>query len=327
MALVGDLAVGFNSSGADAWAWQDLLALDCRVGAPPDGFNAKGQDWGLPPFVPWKLRAAHYEPFLATVRASLRHMGGARIDHVMGLFRLFVIPPGMDATQGAYVRYRAEEQLALLALEAHRAGAFVVGEDLGTVEDDILEALAAAGVLSYRLLWFEDDVPATFPRQALAAITTHDLPTVAGLWTGSDLDAQREIGMTVAEEGAAFMRERITEAAGSDEDASLADVLVAAHRALAEAPSLLVVGTLDDALGVPERPNMPGTIDEWPNWRLPLPKTIEEIAADPQVLAVAAALQEGREIAARRPWPPPAKTAARADAPPVPSAAEPPGDR
>src|SRR5690606_31201878 len=157
---------------------QDLLAPGVSVGAPPDEFNASGQDWGLPPYVPWKLRAADYEPFARTVRAGLQG-GGLRIDHVMGLFRLWWIPPGNGPADGAYVRYPAEDLLAILALESERAGAVVVGEDLGTVEPGVRPMLADDHVLSYRLLWFEEDEPQQWPATSMAAVTTHDLPTVA----------------------------------------------------------------------------------------------------------------------------------------------------
>lgn len=290
MPLVGDLAVGFDAGGADGWAFQDSLALDCRVGAPPDGFNPAGQDWGLPPFVPWKLRHAHYEPFLATLRAAFRHMGGIRIDHVMGLFRLYWIPTGAAPTEGTYVHYRPDELLGLVALEATRAGAFVIGEDLGTVEDGVRTRLAGAGILSYRLLWFEPDPPPEFPTAALAAVTTHDLPTIAGVWTGADAQAQRDLGREGADEAEAQLRARLQETTGLPATAGVPDVVLATHRALAEAPSLVLAATLDDALAVTERPNMPGTVDEWPNWRLALPEPLEEIEHHPLVLAVAQAL-------------------------------------
>jgi len=292
--LVGDLAVGFDSGGADAWMWQHLLALDARVGAPPDGFNEDGQDWGLPPFVPWKLRAAHFEPFIKTVRAAMRGVRGLRVDHVMGLYRLFWIPPGGSPKTGAYVHLPARELLDLLALESERAGAFVIGEDLGTVEDEVREDLAERGVLSYRLIWFEDREPERYPVQALAAVTTHDLPTLAGAWTGSDLEDQRRIGKTVSESGATWFKSQLERVTGFGPDADLDRVTVATHRALADAPSVVVAGTLDDALEVKERPNMPGTVDEWPNWSLALPKPLDEIEDDPIVLAVAAALEAGR---------------------------------
>lgn len=292
--LVEDLAVGFDPGGADAWAWQDLLALDMRVGAPPDEFNGQGQDWGLPPFVPWKLRAGGYQPFIETIRASLCHAGGLRVDHVMGLFRLFWIPLEGGPSDGTYVRYPAAELLDILALESHRAGAFVVGEDLGTVENSVREELAERAVLSYRLLWFEDGPPEHFPRQALAAVTTHDLPTIAGMWTGADLADQQRIGLTPNENGQEQLRSRLAKVAGVGDGAAVDEITRGAYAALARAPSRVVVATLDDALGVRERPNMPGTTDQWPNWSLALPAPLEDVEVDPQVAAVAEALAEGR---------------------------------
>ncbi len=291
--VVADLAVGFDPVGADAWAYQDLLGRGCRVGAPPDTFNPLGQDWGLPPFVPWKLRHARYQPFIDTIRASLVHCGGIRIDHVMGLFRLYWIPPGAGPADGAYVRYPHHDLLDLLALEAHRAGAFVVGEDLGTVEDEVRDELADRGILSYRLVWFEEGPPPTFPRQALAGVTTHDLPTMAGVWSGADLADRRRLGHAGDGSDDTWFRSRIHLASGLGDDASIEEVVVATHEALAGAPSLIVVATLDDAVAMVDRPNLPGTVDEWPNWRIPLHRTLEEIEGDPLVLAVADALDAG----------------------------------
>ncbi len=159
--IMQDLPVGVAPDGADAWMWQDVFAKDVSVGAPPDLFNANGQDWGLPPFVPHKLRAAWYEPFIQTVRTALRYACGLRIDHVMGLFRLFWIPVGEPSANGTYVRYNADEMLSILALESARAETFVVGEDLGTVDEGVREKLAEYAVLSYRLLWFEDKAAGT----------------------------------------------------------------------------------------------------------------------------------------------------------------------
>ena len=292
--LINDLAVGFDPGGADAWAWQDVLALDMRVGAPADEFNTEGQDWGLPPFDPWRLRAAQYEPIIATLRSSLRSAGGLRVDHVMGLFRLFWIPQDGGPRNGTYVRYQAAELLDLLALESHRARAFVVGEDLGTVEDEVRRELAERRVLSYRLLWFEPGPPETWPEQALAAVTTHDLPTVAGMWTGADLEAQRSAGLSPNEGGEAEVRRRLQEAAGTSDDTPVTDVAVGAYRALSRAPSRVLVATLDDALGVEERPNMPGTVDEWPNWSIALPTPVEDLPDAPGVKAIAGVLREAR---------------------------------
>ena len=290
--VIHDLAVGFDPGGADAWAWQDLLALDMRVGAPSDEFNTSGQDWGLPPFIPWKLRDARFEPFIETLRATFRHAGGIRIDHVMGLFRLFWVPGDAGPADGGYVRYPAHQLLDIVALESHRARAFVVGEDLGTVEDAVRAELHERQVLSYRLLWFEPGPPATYPERALAAVTTHDLPTIAGLWTGSDVEDQRAAGLSPNVEGEDEVRRRLQESTGVATDASVEEVTLGAYRALAGAPSRVLLATLDDALGVTERPNMPGTVDEWPNWSLALPVPIEDVATDDGVAAIAQALDE-----------------------------------
>jgi 4-alpha-glucanotransferase len=288
--LLTDLAVGVDPDGAEAWALQDLMALGVRVGAPPDEFNRAGQDWGLPPLVPHKLRDAGYEPLATLWRAALGRGGGLRIDHVMGLFRLFWIPPGGGPADGAYVRYRGDEALAVLAIESTRAGAVVVGEDLGTVEDSVRAALAGAGVLSYRLAWFEESPPEDYPRQALAAITTHDLPTVAGVWSGDDAADQRAAG--VEPDGAALerLKGKLLALTGLAPDDAVEDVIVAAHERLARAPSALVAATLEDALALRQRPNLPGTIDERPNWSLTLPVPLAEVFTDPLVARVAAAL-------------------------------------
>lgn len=298
--LISDLAIGARDGGADSWMWQECTAPGMRIGAPPDDFNASGQDWALPPLDPWKLRSCGYEPFIQAVRAALRHAGGVRIDHVMGLFRLFWIPPGAGPADGTYVRYPASDLLAILALESHRAGAYVIGEDLGTVEDGVRHALADRGVLSYRLLWFEHEPPRCWPAQALGAVTTHDLPTVAGLWTGRDLEAQREIGLAVNEASTGAIRDRLEHWCGAAPGQPLDEVIVAAHAALAEAPATLVTATLDDACGTWERPNMPGTTDEWPNWSIPLPMLLEELEHSELALRIAACL-DGRTGAAGEP--------------------------
>ncbi|HEX2275273.1 MAG TPA: 4-alpha-glucanotransferase [Acidimicrobiales bacterium] len=293
VSVVHDLAVGFDPGGADAWEWQDVLATGMSVGAPPDEFNTRGQDWGLPPFDPWRLRAASYRPFVETVRSAFRHAGGLRLDHVMGLFRLFWVPHGASPADGTYVRYPASDLLDIVALESHRAGAYVVGEDLGTVEDEVRAELAARRILSYRLLWFEDRDPADWPERALAAVTTHDLPTVAGLWSGRDLQNQKEADMAPNEEGEAALRERVGRVCGLAPDASPEEAVVAAYAALSRAPSLLLAAGLDDALAVEERPNMPGTVGEWPNWSIALPAPLERIRDDPRPAEIARLLRRG----------------------------------
>jgi 4-alpha-glucanotransferase len=271
-----DIAVGVDPTGADAWSWQDVLAAGVTVGAPPDPFAPDGQDWGVRAFDPWKLRASGYEPFIRTLRAAFRHGAGARIDHVMGLFRLYWVPEGDGAARGGYVRYPARDLLAILALESRRAGAVVVGEDLGTVEPAVREELARRRVLSYRLLWFEDRPPRAYPVDALAALTTHDLPTLAGVWGGTDTDPR--------------LRAQLVRYAGARDGRPVEDVAAGVYRALAAAPSRLVAATLEDALGIEERPNRPGTVSDR-NWSVALPVTLEELVADPRAARLAGVLR------------------------------------
>lgn len=266
--LVGDLPVGVDPGGADAWLWRDVFVPSMRVGAPPDRFQPEGQDWGLPPFDPFKLQETEYEPFIQTVRASLRHAGGLRVDHVMGLFRLFWIPEGGPPSAGTYVRYPWRDLLGIVCLEATLAGAFVVGEDLGTVEPWVRDELAARNVLSYRVLWFEDAPPSQWPEKALASVTTHDLPTVAGVFTGKDGDPS--------------FRPRLS-------GATVEEAVRGAYASLAQSPASVVAATLEDVLEVVERPNQPGTTDEW-NWSRPLPIPLEELVRDPRLAKVAATL-------------------------------------
>ena len=275
--LISDLAVGVDPGGAEAWIDQDLLALGARVGAPPDDFSADGQDWGLPPYRPHALRAAAYEPFARDLRANLRHGAGIRIDHVLGLFRLFWVPEGASPAHGAYVRSDAEELLAVLAIESVRAGGFVVGEDLGTVGSGVHERLAANGVLGPKVVYFEEDPPAAWKPEVLATATTHDLPTIAGLWDGSDGRARAAAGLPAEDHSTSRARlERLTE-----RDADPEQVVVDTHRALAASDACVVLGTLDDVLVVDERPNMPGTTDEWPNWSIALPVPTDELIGGP----------------------------------------------
>jgi 4-alpha-glucanotransferase len=290
MPVMQDLPIGFDAGGADAWVFQDVLAHGVSVGAPPDEFNTRGQNWGLPPFVPDKLRGAGYAPFVQTIRACLRHAGGLRIDHVMGLFRLFWIPDGMEPKDGAYVRQHASDLLAIVALESRRAKAVIVGEDLGTVHERARAQLTASRILSYRLLWFEKGAPSRYPADALAAVTTHDLPTIAGLWSSADLEAQIELGLSPNEAGTREIRRRVARMTRVRADTSLPEVIARVHEQLARAPSRILTATLDDAMAVDERPNMPATSDEWPNWRIALPEPIETLADNPVAKRIAGAL-------------------------------------
>ena len=291
--LVQDLAVGVDPDGADAWAWQDLLAEGVRMGAPADEFNTQGQDWGMPPFDPHRLRAAGYQPWVETIRAAMGHAAGLRIDHVLGLFRLWWIPAQAAAADGAYVRYRHHELLDILALESWRAGAFVVGEDLGTSEPLVRQELARRSVMSYRVFWFEKGSPATYSKQSMAAVTTHDLPTVAGLWSGSDLADQERLGVKPNRAGTSAMRRRLARLVGAPAGAATAQVIAGLYARLARAPSLLRVATLEDACAEPRRPNMPGTTDAWPNWSIPLPRRLEQLRKDALANRIAESMRRG----------------------------------
>jgi 4-alpha-glucanotransferase len=261
--LVTDLAVGTSPSGFDAWAYRDALLPGVRVGAPPDPLGPQGQDWGVPAFHPTALAGDGYRLFARLLRTNMAYAGGLRIDHVMGLFRLFVIPAGMPASAGTYVHYPAQDLLAVLALESRRAGCLVIGEDLGTVEAGVRQALAAHGILSYRVARFEDRPPQDYPRLAMAAVTTHDLPTVAGLLGGlGPADTRSETRRL--------------------------------HALVASTPSMLACAALDDVTGATVQPNVPGTTDEHPNWRVRLPLAVEDLPGDDDAQSVLAAISAER---------------------------------
>lgn len=297
LGVVADLAVGVDPNGADAWMYRSCFADGTRVGAPPDEFNTLGQDWGLAPFDPWRLRAGGYLPWIRALRATFRHAKGIRVDHVMGLWRLYWIPESHDAVDGLYVRYPHDDLLNILTLEAERAGAFVVGEDLGTVEEGVREELSARQVLSYRLWWFEDAPTASWPEMAMGAVSTHDLPTVAGVYSGSDLASQRALGARPNEESSARLAAKVLEAAGGGDTGSggaggVDEAISAVYRDLGRAPCKLLTVTLDDVAGVEERPNMPGTTrDQWPNWSLALPVPLEDLERSPLSAEIASSVK------------------------------------
>jgi len=291
--IVHDLAVGVDPEGADAWIWQDVITPSVSVGAPPDEFNSLGQDWGLPPFDPWKLRASGYDAFIETLRSSMAG-AGLRIDHVMGLFRLFWVPAGLTAAEGTYVRYPFQDLLNILALESHRAQSYVVGEDLGTVEPFVREEMQRRNLMGYRVLWFEDD-PAAYPELAMAAVTNHDLPTIAGLWTGSDLRMQQDLNLHPNVEGTLATRYRLRDRFGLADDAPVEEVVLRTYELLSHAPSRLLVPTLEDSIGVEERPNQPGSSAERPNWSLALPLPLEDLFEHPLPRHVAQVLGRHRQ--------------------------------
>lgn len=298
--LLGDLTVGIDPNGFDAWCQQDTLALGMAVGAPPDAFNPAGQDWGLPPFEPWALRAAAYEPFREVLRSTFRRFGALRIDHVMGLFRLFWIPRGAGPEFGTYVRYRPDEMLAVIRLEAARVGAFVVGEDLGTVEDGVREQLAASGIAGTKVGWF-DGPPERWPSSSLGTLSTHDLPTVRGALRGTDPGADPAF--------AAHLRDVLGESTAALGEVEL---LVEAHRRLAAAGSDLVLVTTDDLLGALDRPNQPGGVEEYPSWCLPLPVPLDDFDGHPIAERIAAEMGGARPC---RSTPPPFSAGDRGDPP------------
>lgn len=279
--IVQDLAIGADPGGADSWIWQELQAGGFSIGAPPDEFVPEGQSWGLPPWIPWRLRDRGYRPLSGLLRAALVEGGGLRIDHVMGLKRVFWVPEGASAAEGAYVRFHGRELLHVVAIESVRAGAIVIGEDLGTVEEGFRDELRDMGILSTRLLWFEDRPPEAWPAQSLAMIGTHDLPTLAGMCSGADSPAA--------------MRDRLQAVVDSSELQRYAAVTEVVHARLGAAPAMLALASLEDLLGVTERPNLPGsTDDQRPNWSRALPVPIEDLGDRPETLAALRGLAAGR---------------------------------
>ncbi|GAC1333425.1 MAG: hypothetical protein NVSMB17_13830 [Candidatus Dormibacteria bacterium] len=287
-----DLAIGADPGGADAWTWADQLLPGFSVGAPPDEMNLRGQDWGFPAFNPRVLVETGFSAFREIVRANMRHAGGLRIDHVMGLFRLWLIPRGGGPADGAYVTYPSAPMLDILAEESRAARALVVGEDLGTVEPGVRAELRRRRVLSYRLLCFEDRPPRTYPRLSLGAVTTHDLPTVAGLWTGADETAMRDAGLEPNHAANEAMANRLARLGKLGPAASAGEAVLGAYRALSASPSILRAATLEDAVAAIPRPNMPGTTTEWSNWCIPLPGGLEGLQRSPRARALAAAMQD-----------------------------------
>lgn len=295
--LVSDLAIGMDRSGSHAWARRSDLLMGLSIGAPPDAFNPHGQDWGLTGFSPRALLATGFAPFLATLRAALAHAGGVRIDHIMGLMRLWLIPRGQPAGEGAYLAYPLEDLLNLLALESHRHGAVVIGEDLGTVPPGFRTRLRRAGIAGMDVLWFERTrlhfkKPSRWRADAVAMTTTHDLPPVAGWWSGEDIRTRRALGLGTPgeEQERAQDRTRLWRAfanAGLDGGIPPADqpapVVDAALGYVAQSPSPLMLAPLEDLLGVVEQPNLPGTIDEHPNWRRRLEPPARELFEAPAV--------------------------------------------
>jgi 4-alpha-glucanotransferase len=317
LGIMADLAVGVHPDGADAWALQDVLARGVTAGAPPDEFNQLGQDWSQPPWRPDRLDEQEYQPFRALIRSALRHAGGVRIDHIIGLFRLWWVPAGAPPTQGTYVRYDHEAMMGIVALEAHRAGAVVVGEDLGTVEPWVRDYLRARGVLGTSILWFELDrdggagpTPVPLPAErwrecCLSSVTTHDLPPTAGYLVREHVLLRHFLGLLtrpVEEELAAAEAElaawlaELRRVGLLGTHADLDATVLALYEYLGRTPSRLLGLALTDAVGDRRTQNQPGTIDEYPNWRVPLsgpdgrPVLLEDVFTDPRAARLAEAL-------------------------------------
>jgi 4-alpha-glucanotransferase len=308
--LISDLAIGLDRGGAQVGADPHQFLSGLSIGAPPDMFNPLGQDWGLTSFSPHALVASGFTPFIATLRASLRHARGVRIDHAMGLMRLWLVPHGAPSTEGAYLAYPLDDLLRLLALESHRHKAIVIGEDLGTVPPAFRARCGEAGIAGMDVLWFQRErdrflAPGEWRADAVGMTTTHDLPTVAGWWRGADLDLRRGIGTVEESEIAQRPQERttlwraFTEAGAANGAPPPIDdpdpVVDAAVDFVAQAPGPLTIVPLEDIMGIPEQPNLPGTIDQHPNWRRRFHLPVEEMLRPP------AAEKRLRLLKARRP--------------------------
>ncbi|HUW97780.1 MAG TPA: malto-oligosyltrehalose synthase [Acidiferrobacter sp.] len=325
--LYQDIAAGTDPGGFDAWHDQDLYVANIHIGAPPDAFNHQGQDWGLQPWHPLRLREAAYAPFIALLRANMRVAGAIRLDHILGLMRLYWIPAGERPARGGYVRYPLDELLGILTLESQRHHCLVVGEDLGTVSEDIRGALQSWGILSYHVLLLEADPqhgyrpPEDYPAWSVATLTTHDLPTLAGFWQGLDLDtratldlipdpATRNSLMVERARDRSFLllaleREGLLPSGVGVQAVNLAkltdDMIRAVHRLLGRAASAVLLVHMDDALAVTDQINLPGTAQDYPNWRRKLPLTLEQWAQDPRVTGLFATLREARPALPRGP--------------------------
>ncbi len=282
--LIADLAVGMDAGGSHGWSRRDDLLDGLTIGAPPDPFGPEGQNWGITALDPFALARSGFRPFIETIRAALAHAGGIRIDHALGLDRLWVIPEGAPASDGAYLTIPGAHLKRIVAIEAHRAGAIVIAEDLGTIPPGLREDLAARGMLGMRVLPFERDAagfvpPAQWDAGAVAMTGTHDTPTLAGWWSGRDLDWGRRLGRSVDEDKRERDRAALWEAVDGEGDPPAAPPLDTILAAVADSPGALAIVPVEDLAGIVEQPNIPGTIDEHPNWRRRLPEPTDALLA------------------------------------------------
>jgi len=320
--LYHDLALGADRDGAEAWIYQSVLALGADCGCPPDPLGPEGQNWGLPPINPHALRASGYELMIQLLRHNFRAGGAIRLDHVMAFFRLFWIPRGRPSSEGTYVQYPFDDLLAIVALESVRSKTLVIGEDLGTVPDWVREQLAKARVLSYRVFYFERrgdgtwKSPGDYPAQSLAVATTHDLPTLAGFWSGEDLHLRAGLGAYTDDAArrqawderqrdkagvlGALQRESLLPN-GVTEDLATApamttDLCRAIYLYLARTPSCIVLANLEDGLGEISQTNLPGTVDSHPNWTRKYAVRVNEILVDERLRQLGAVLRSTRPL-------------------------------
>ena len=319
--LYQDLAVGADPGGPETWGAQGLYANHATIGAPPDEFNLRGQDWSMPPFVPERLQEAAYEPFITLLRANMRHAGALRIDHVMGLMRLFWVPANDAPDRGGYVSYPVDDLLGIVALESERNRCIVIGEDLGTLPDGFAERLQGWGILSYRLLYFQRESdgafspPAHYPPQSLAAVSTHDLPTLRAFWLGNDLDLRVRLNLYVSDQQhqqqvvqraqdrarllVALDREKLLPPGITVHPVSAQDMTpelaLAVHRFLSRAPCIFFTVQPENIFGELEQVNVPATTgSQYANWRRKSTLGLERWGEEPRFVALVAALNEER---------------------------------
>ena len=318
--LYQDIALGATAGGFESWGYPGLFANRVSMGAPPDDFNPKGQDWGLPPMIPQKMAQTRFALFIDTLRANLPPGGIVRLDHVMALFRLFWIPDGLGPQHGTYVSYPSRELLGLLTLESQRRRTLVIGEDLGTVAPGIRLDLHRAGIFSYKVFYFERTPerkflpPEDYPGQALACITTHDLPTLAGYWEGRDLVIKNQLNIypsphAAEEDAATRVQDRL----------SLAEALVqqnllpsnytpppdfcpeelrrAVLAYLGQSRAALMEVRLEELLGLTAQQNLPGTLDQHPNWQQKIFQAVEDLQHNPEVIRLTETLRQARSQA------------------------------
>jgi 4-alpha-glucanotransferase len=322
--LYYDLAIGSVSGGSDAWSHRDVIADSVDVGAPPDDFSPDGQNWGFPPLIPEKLKETGYELFIQTIRKNMKYGGALRIDHALGMFRLFWIPKGLPAKEGAYIHYPSDDLLRIIALESVRNRTAVIAEDLGTMGESVRETLQRFHMLSYRLFYFERNypdpsfaAPDKYPELALCAVTTHDLPTIYGYWKGQDIEVRKQLGkysdntlwhqqLNERQRDRGLILSALESQGIIPHDypsgqkmipGMTQELCLAIYQYLSLTPCKLLLISLDDIIGTLNQQNMPGTINSYPNWRQRTPLTLEEILSDKRFLGLSEMLKKKTIVA------------------------------